>query len=41
MLMKELDMQPKNSPEEVSVLKIKKKSGELSMGQVGLDKFMK
>ena len=41
MLMKELDMQPKNSPEEVSVLKIKKKSGELSKGQVGLDKFMK
>ena len=41
MLMKELDMQPKNSPEEVSVLKIKKKSGELSKGQVALDKFMK
>jgi len=41
MLMKELDLKPKNSPEEVSILKIKKKSGALSKGQVGLDKFFK
>jgi len=41
MLMKELDVQPRSSPEEVSILDIKKKSGELSKGQVGLDKFMK
>ncbi|MFX0035879.1 MAG: DUF72 domain-containing protein [Candidatus Hermodarchaeota archaeon] len=41
MLMKELEIQPKNLPEDVSILKIKKKSGELSKGQVGLDKFLK
>ena len=41
MLMKELDVHPKSSPEEVSILEIKKKSGELSRGQVGLDKFLK
>jgi len=41
MLMKELDVQPKRSPEEVSILDIKKKSGEFSKGQVGLDKFLK
>lgn len=41
MLMKELDVQPKSSPEKVSILDIKKKSGEFSKGQVGLDKFLK
>ncbi|MFX1553867.1 MAG: DUF72 domain-containing protein [Promethearchaeota archaeon] len=41
MLMKELDVEPKSSPEEVSILDIKKKSGEFSKGQVGLDKFLK
>jgi len=41
MLMKELGIQPKSSPKEVSILKIKKKSGEFSKGQVGLDKFIK
>jgi uncharacterized protein YecE (DUF72 family) len=41
MLMKELSIQPKISPEKVSILEIKKKSGELSKGQVGLDKFLK
>ncbi|MFX1469931.1 MAG: DUF72 domain-containing protein [Promethearchaeota archaeon] len=41
MLMKELDIQPKNYPEDISILEFKKKSGELSKGQVGLDKFLK
>ncbi|MFX0000847.1 MAG: DUF72 domain-containing protein [Candidatus Hodarchaeota archaeon] len=41
MLMKELGVQPKNSPERVRVLDIKKKTGEYSKGQVGLDKFIK
>lgn len=41
MLMKELNIQPKTSPDQVSILDIKKKSGEFSKGQVGLDKFIK
>lgn len=41
MLMKELEVQPKALPEEVRILDIKKKSGEFSKGQVGLDKFLK
>ncbi|MFX1599521.1 MAG: DUF72 domain-containing protein [Promethearchaeota archaeon] len=41
MLMKELNVQPKTSPDQVSILDIKKKSGEFSKGQVGLDKFIK
>ena len=41
MLMKELDVQPKNLPEKVRVLDIKKKTGEYLKGQVGLDKFIK
>ncbi|UCC19123.1 MAG: DUF72 domain-containing protein [Promethearchaeota archaeon] len=41
MLMKELGLKPRNSPEHVSILEIKKKSGALSKGQVGLDKFLK
>lgn len=41
MLMKELEVKPRSSPEEVSLLDIKKKSGEFSKGQVGLDKFLK
>ncbi len=41
MLMKELDIKPKTSPEAVSLLDIKKKTGEYSKGQVGLDKFIK
>jgi len=41
MLMKELGIHPKNLPEEVSILDIKKKSGEYSKGQIGLDKFIK
>ncbi len=41
MLMKELDEKPKRSPDEISILELKKKSGEYSKGQVGLDKFLK
>ncbi|MFX0105930.1 MAG: DUF72 domain-containing protein, partial [Candidatus Hodarchaeota archaeon] len=41
MLMKELDVKPRSLPEEVSILDIKKKSGEFSKGQMGLDKFIK
>jgi len=41
MLMKELGLQPKNSPERVSLLDVKKKSGEYSKGQTDLDKFLK
>ena len=41
MLMKELALQPKNSPERVSLLDVKKKSGEYSKGQTDLDKFLK
>ena len=40
MLMKELGVRPKNLPEGVSILDIKKKSGEYSKDQVGLDKFI-
>jgi len=40
-LMKELGVEPKNSPKEISILDFKKKSGEYSKGQVGLDKFLK
>ncbi|MFW9876367.1 MAG: hypothetical protein ACFFG0_25000, partial [Candidatus Thorarchaeota archaeon] len=41
MLMKELDVRPRKSPDEISILEIKKKSGVLSRGQVGLDEFLK
>ncbi len=41
MLMNELDIAPKNKPSEIRVLDIKKKSGEYSKGQVGLDQFLK
>ncbi len=41
MLMKELNLQPRNSPKDISILDIKKKTGEYSKGQVGLDKFIK
>jgi len=39
--MKELTLQPKNSPENVSLLDLKKKTGEYSKGQTDLDKFLK
>ena len=41
MMMKELEVQPRKEPEKVSLLDIKKKSGEYSKGQMGLDKFIK
>ncbi|MFX1530850.1 MAG: DUF72 domain-containing protein [Promethearchaeota archaeon] len=41
MLMKELALRPKNSPEKVRLLDLKKKSGEYSKGQTDLDKFLK
>ncbi|MFW9900821.1 MAG: DUF72 domain-containing protein [Candidatus Thorarchaeota archaeon] len=41
MLMKELGIKPKKSPEDVSVLEIKKKTGEFSKGQTDLGKFLK
>ncbi len=41
MLMKELEVHPKNSPEDVSILEIKKKTGEYSKGQMDLGKFLK
>ncbi|MFX1569820.1 MAG: DUF72 domain-containing protein [Promethearchaeota archaeon] len=41
MLMKELGIKPKKSPEDVSVLEIKKKTGEYSKGQTDLGKFLK
>ena len=41
MLMKELDLQPRNSLEQISILDVKKKSGMYSKGQTGLDKFLK
>jgi uncharacterized protein YecE (DUF72 family) len=41
MMMKELGIKPRKSPEEVSLLDIKRKSGKYSQGQLGLDKFIK
>jgi hypothetical protein len=40
MMMGELDLEPRNDPEQVSILDIKKKSGTVSSGQTGLDKFL-
>jgi uncharacterized protein YecE (DUF72 family) len=41
MLMKELGLQPRNPPDRVNLLDIKKKTGEYSKGQTDLDKFLK
>ena len=41
MMMRELEVKPKNSPGQVSLLDIKKKTGEYSRGQVGMDRFLK
>ncbi|MFX1389662.1 MAG: DUF72 domain-containing protein [Promethearchaeota archaeon] len=41
MLMKELDIKPKNSPSDISILEFKKKSGEYSKDQKGMDQFLK
>ena len=40
-MMRELKLEPKKLPNEVSILEIKKKSGEVSRGQTDLDKFIK
>jgi uncharacterized protein YecE (DUF72 family) len=40
MMMRELNLEPRNDPNRVSILDIKKKSGTLSSGQTGLDKFL-
>jgi uncharacterized protein YecE (DUF72 family) len=39
MLMKELDMKPRNDPESIQIFEIKKKSGTFSKGQTSLEKF--
>lgn len=41
MLMKELGVHPRNPPNKVNLLEIKKKTGEFSKGQTDLDKFLK
>jgi len=41
MMMRELNLKPRNTPNEISILDIKKKSGSLPKGQLGLDKFLK
>ena len=41
MMMQELGLKPRNNPEEISILDIKKKSGSLPEGQLGLDRFIK
>ncbi|MFX1280318.1 MAG: DUF72 domain-containing protein [Promethearchaeota archaeon] len=41
MLMKELGVHPRNPPNKVNILEIKKKTGEYSKGQTDLDKFLK
>ena len=40
MMMRELNISPRNEPNKVSLLDIKKKSGTYSQGQTGLDKFL-
>jgi uncharacterized protein YecE (DUF72 family) len=39
MMMKELDVKPRNDPESIQIFEIKKKSGTFSKGQTSLDKF--
>ena len=39
MMMKELNLNPRTDPEKVSLLEVKKESGEISQGQTSLDKF--
>jgi uncharacterized protein YecE (DUF72 family) len=41
MMMKELDLKPRKDPKEISILDIKKESGEYSKGQTSLDNFIK
>jgi len=39
MMMRELKIKPRKDPKDINLLEIKKKSGELSKGQTGLDQF--
>jgi len=39
MMMKELKISPRNDPETIKILEIKKKSGSISKGQTSLEKF--
>ena len=39
MLMRELDVKPRNAPETIQIFEIKKKSGTYSKGQTSLEKF--
>ncbi|MFX1393318.1 MAG: DUF72 domain-containing protein [Promethearchaeota archaeon] len=39
MMMKELKINPRNDPETIKILEIKKKSGSISKGQTSLEKF--
>ncbi|MFX0027436.1 MAG: DUF72 domain-containing protein [Candidatus Hermodarchaeota archaeon] len=41
MMMRELSLKPRNTPDEISILEIKKKSGSFPKGQLGLNKFIK
>jgi uncharacterized protein YecE (DUF72 family) len=41
MMMKELNIRPRNEPETIKILEIKKKSGTISKGQTSLDNFFK
>ncbi len=41
MLMKEMNLKPRNNPKEIEILEIKKKSGIYSKDQTNLDKFLK
>jgi uncharacterized protein YecE (DUF72 family) len=39
MMMKELDLRPRTDPSQISLLDVKKESGEISKGQTSLDNF--
>lgn len=41
MLMKELNLRPKNEPDNINILDIKKKSGSIPEGQLALKKYLK
>ena len=41
MLMKELNLEPRNRPEDVKILNVKKRASKSWKGQVDLDKFLK
>jgi uncharacterized protein YecE (DUF72 family) len=40
MMLDEIGQKPRNSPEDIEILEIKKKSGTASKGQTSLDKFI-